>query len=73
MDYEYYDAPISELTEDEAFEQRNIISAMYLYEEIEAESLIMPSAPITAEFNLFYGVDPSDRVFRWQLHHPESE
>lgn len=73
MDYEYYDAPYAELTDDEDFEQYNLIAGLHIYEEMEAESIILPPAPIVVEFNLFYAIDPSDGVFRWQLHHPESE
>lgn len=73
MDYEYYDALFSELTDDDAFEQCNIVTGLHIYEDMEAEWLIMPAAPIVVEFNLFYGEDPSDGVYRWMLHYPEAE
>lgn len=73
MDYEYYDATQREMTEDEIFEERCLLAILENYEEQEATCLIMPSNDFTEACNLYFGEDPADGVFRWQLHYPECE
>lgn len=71
MDYEYYDAPYKEQTEDEYLEERCLLAALENYEEMEATMpFLMAQSSFTEEFNLFYAIDPVDGVYRWQLHYP---
>lgn len=67
MDYEYYHV-------DEAWqdydEQERYICALYLYDETTPPIRDDYENTIWQLFNLFYGVDPKDGCWRWQLHYP---
>ena len=68
MDYEFYHYDTAEDIDFE--EQMNILSALDDYDRITRNCSFPPNIPVIQMFNLFYGIDPTDGCYRWQLHFP---